>query len=105
MKQTLTGSLAILALAMSSMAHAVDLSQSDLESRQRSKVVKMKAKNASTSAQNYNFLAAQGQSESEECGSQSIGNVSTNRRAGPAPREVFVFAPGAINIVSSNGCR
>lgn len=38
------------------------------------------------------------------CGSQSIGNVDTGGRAGPAPREVFVFAPNAINIVSQGGC-
>jgi hypothetical protein len=37
------------------------------------------------------------------CGSQSIGNVDTG--VGPAPREVFVFAPNAINIVGRGGCR
>jgi hypothetical protein len=40
-----------------------------------------------------------------KCGSQSIGNVDTNGRIGAAPREVFVFAPNAINLVSGPGCR
>ena len=41
---------------------------------------------------------------SPSCGSQSIGNVDTNGRIGTAPREVFVFAPNAINLVTANGC-
>ena len=40
----------------------------------------------------------------EGCGSQSIGNVNTGGNIGTAPREVFVFAPNAINLVSGNGC-
>jgi hypothetical protein len=39
------------------------------------------------------------------CGSQSIGNIDTGGRIGTAPREVFVFAPNAINLVTANGCR
>lgn len=39
------------------------------------------------------------------CGSQAIGNVDTGGRIGAAPREVFVFAPNAINIVGRGGCR
>ena len=40
----------------------------------------------------------------DSCGSQSIGNIDTGRRGGPAPREVFVFAPNAINIVGRGAC-
>ena len=39
------------------------------------------------------------------CGSQSIGNIDTGGRIGAAPREVFVFAPNAINIVGRGGCQ
>lgn len=41
--------------------------------------------------------------QDSDCGSQSIGNVDT--RGGPAPRELFVFAPNAINIVGRSSCR
>ena len=43
-------------------------------------------------------------SNSATCGSQSIGNIDTGGRIGAAPREVFVFAPNAINIVGRGGC-
>ncbi|SEB09661.1 hypothetical protein [Variovorax sp. YR216] len=39
------------------------------------------------------------------CGSQSIGNIDTGGRIGAAPREVFVFAPNAINIVGRGSCQ
>ncbi|WP_298825741.1 hypothetical protein [uncultured Piscinibacter sp.] len=48
---------------------------------------------------------AQGKSlDASRCGSQSIGNVDTGGRIGAAPREVFVFAPNAVNIVGRGGC-
>lgn len=42
--------------------------------------------------------------DESHCGSQSIGNIDTGGHGGPAPREVFVFAPNAINIVGRGGC-
>jgi hypothetical protein len=39
------------------------------------------------------------------CGSQAIGTIDTGGRAGAAPREVFVFAPNAVNIVGRGSCR
>jgi hypothetical protein len=44
------------------------------------------------------------QNQNTSCGSQSIGNVNTGGRIGAQPREVFVFAPNAINIVGRGGC-
>ncbi len=38
------------------------------------------------------------------CGSQNIGNVNTGGQPGAAPREIFVFAPNAINIVGPRAC-
>lgn len=43
--------------------------------------------------------------DSSSCGSQSIGNIDTGGRIGASPREVFVFAPNAINIVGRGSCR
>ena len=45
-----------------------------------------------------------GQNQNSSCGSQNIGNVDTGGRIGAQPREVFVFAPNAINIVGRGGC-
>lgn len=42
--------------------------------------------------------------DQSSCGSQNIGNVDTNGRSGAAPRELFVFAPNAINIVGRGSC-
>ncbi len=39
------------------------------------------------------------------CGSQNIGNVDTGGRIGSQPREVFVYAPNAFNVVTRGGCR
>ena len=40
-----------------------------------------------------------------DCGSQNIGNVNTNGRIGSQPREVFVYAPNSVNVVTRGGCR
>lgn len=42
--------------------------------------------------------------DQSNCGSQSIGNLDTGN-TGAAPREVFVFAPNAINIVGRGSCK
>ena len=73
-----------------------------VESKFRARIAKEKIR---TSAQQRRAeeqsKAADGQAS---CGSQNIGNIDTDGR-GPAPREVFVFAPNAINIVGRGGCR
>jgi hypothetical protein len=74
-----------------------------VDSKFRAKIAKEKIRAAAqerkAAAQDKNSLDQSG------CGSQSIGNVDTGGRGGAAPREVFVFAPNAINIVGSGGCR
>ena len=68
----------------------------------RSKIAKEKIRTAAQERK----AEAQGKSlDQNSCGSQSIGNVDTGGRNGAAPREVFVFAPNAINIVGRGGCR
>jgi hypothetical protein len=72
-----------------------------LDARFRAKIAKEKIR---TAAQERKARELDKKSLNEsECGSQSIGNVDTG--VGPAPREVFVFAPNAINIVGRGACR
>lgn len=75
----------------------------ELEAAQRAKVAKKKLEASAAERQ----AAAQGkeQQRAADCGSQSIGNINTGGQIGAAPREVFVFAPNAINIVGRGGCR
>lgn len=80
-------------------AHADD-GESQIDSKFRAKIVKEKAKAAVRNAQQ----SKTGQNGDADCGSQNIGNVNTGGRVGAAPREVFVFAPNAINVVSGRGC-
>ena len=74
----------------------------DINPKFRARIAKEKAKQASIQASSG---SANGSTNagSPQCGSQNIGNIDTNGRAGTAPREVFVFAPNAINTVN-NGC-
>jgi hypothetical protein len=78
----------------------------DLDTRFRAKLMKekskIKAEQSTLDAQNRK--ANETVSPDSDCGSQNIGNVNTNGRPGAAPREIFVFAPNAINIVNSRGC-
>lgn len=80
---------------------------SDLDTRQRAKIAKAKAKAANQEAESFNFLSNGNGNGTEKpaCGSQSIGNVQLNRQAGVGPREIFIFAPDAINIVGPRGCQ
>jgi hypothetical protein len=75
----------------------------DLDNRMRAKIAKEKVKQAA----NERRLDKQGKGTDDNptCGSQNIGNVDTGGRPGAAPREVFVFAPNAVNIVTRGGCR
>jgi hypothetical protein len=76
----------------------------ELDSRFRAKLMKEKAKiNAEQSNQNLKDRRTDAANDTD-CGSQNIGNVNSNGRPGTAPREIFVFAPNAINIVNSRGC-
>lgn len=74
----------------------------DVDTRFRAKIAKEKVKQAARERQN----GKSGQGiDNAQCGSQNIGNVNTGGKPGTAPREVFVFAPNAINLVTGSGCR
>lgn len=97
--------LALLALAaVTRLAVAGDLDDADLDSRFRAKIIKEKARQASINRSHEQRLQGQSGNPGAECGSQNIGVVDTGGRIGAAPREIFVFAPNAINVVSGRGC-
>jgi hypothetical protein len=74
----------------------------DVEASFRAKIAKEKIR---TAAQQRKAEELGKSADEGSCGSQSIGNIDTGGRPGAAPREVFVFAPNAINIVGRGGCR
>lgn len=73
-----------------------------VEPKYRARIAKEKIRAAAQERQNE----AQEKKALDQsgCGSQSIGNVDTGGRAATAPRELFVFAPNAINIVGRGSC-
>ena len=94
----------LLALAaLTPLAHAGEESL-DIDTKFRAKLAKEKIKQAANERENDRREKGL-QNGGAECGSQNIGNVDTNGRPGTAPREVFVFAPNAINFVGAGGCR
>lgn len=104
-KTKLTTLCALLAAALqtSMSAYAVEDSQFDIDPKFRARIAKEKAKQATVRSQ----FGPNGQSPDplSQCGSMNIGNVDTGGRIGAMPREIFVFAPNAINLVSSQGCK
>jgi hypothetical protein len=103
--QKLTAMLMLVATAFAAVqAFAASSSASfDVDPEFRAKIAKEKAKQNATNATNFKFNNGAG--PAPDCGSQNIGNVDTGGRIGAAPREVFVFAPNAINLVNGSGCR
>lgn len=75
----------------------------DIEARNRAKIAKEKVRHGALIRQGEEAGSKAG--DNANCGSQNIGNVNANGRPGTAPREVFVFAPNAINLVTARGCR
>lgn len=77
---------------------------SDIDPRFRAKIVKQKVKMRAMESSLDG--ARQGQpGDDADCGSQNIGNVNTGGKIGRTPREVFVYAPNAMNFVSGRGCQ
>ena len=93
------------ALALVGTAHAADSLGADLNPRTRAKIAKAKAKAAAEEAENFNFLNNGNGEKKADCGSQQIGNIDLNRQAGVGPREIFIFAPNAINVVGPRRCQ
>lgn len=83
-----------------STAHAADDADFDINPKFRAKIAKEKAKQAVTA----NAKGKKDDSSSSDCGSQNIGNIEASG-IGRGPREVFIFAPNTINVVSGSGCK
>lgn len=104
MKTSMLKALAIATL-LAAGGHATAAGQEslDIETRFRAKIAKEKVKQSAREREldrkDKNAQAA------PDCGSQNIGVIDTNDRPGTAPREVFVFAPNAINLVNGKGCQ
>lgn len=105
---------AVLALLLqASPAQAYDLDQGELNTRFSAKVAKERTRqNTIQQMQDRNdrfddrFGVGQGRGvNGNDCGSQNIGNVNTGGRTGSQPREVFVYAPNSVNVVTRGGCR
>jgi hypothetical protein len=90
------------AIALGSSLNAISGQElMGVDAQFRAKIAKEKIRTAAQERK----AESQGKSlDQSSCGSQNIGNVDTNGRIGAAPREVFVFAPNAINIVGRGGC-
>jgi hypothetical protein len=76
-----------------------------VETKFRAKIVKEKVRMAAQERKAAAMDAGEARTpDTARCGSQNIGNVDTSRTGANAPREVFVFAPNAINIVGRGSC-
>jgi len=96
--------VAVALLATTQLAHAAGLfADQDVDPRFKAKIMKEKAKQNAQLGKSFNFTS--NAPADAHCGSQNIGNVDTGGRIGAAPREVFVFAPNATNLVSGQGCK
>lgn len=98
-----TTRIVLIAIALGSSLNAISGQElMAVDAPFRAKIAKEKIRTAAQERK----AESQGKSlDQSSCGSQNIGNVDTNGRIGAAaPREVFVFAPNAINIVGRGGC-
>jgi hypothetical protein len=92
-------------LAATTSVRAGDFGDAEIEPRFRAKIVKQKIKMKANEVNSFKFNQGGGSASDAECGTQNIGNVDTGGKIGRGPREVFVFAPNAINLVSGRGCQ
>jgi hypothetical protein len=107
MKTLILKSLAIAALSAAGAQAFAGEEMLDVETRFRAKIAKEKIKMEfqERRAQEASNKVNGDSTPAPSCGSQSIGNIDTDGRIGAAPREVFVFAPNSINLVTGSGCK
>lgn len=100
----LFGATAVLALlSTTQLAQAAGLfAGQEVDPQFKAKIMKEKAKQNILAGNKTN--GSSGAQAGAQCGSQNIGNIDTGGKIGATPREVFVFAPNAINLVSGLGC-
>lgn len=103
--RTLRALAALALLAAAGAAAQAGEESLDIDTRFRAKIAKEKLKQAALERASERQGLSDAEAGQAQCGSQNIGNVDTGGRPGRAPREVFVFAPNAINLVTRGGCR
>ena len=93
-------------LAFSPLAHAGE-EVFDIDSRFRAKIAKEKLKQGFAAAPGADRATARATTPPAANAAARTSATSTPAAARPAaaPREVFVFAPNAINLVTGCGCR
>lgn len=103
MKMLILHSIAIAVLGFAGLHARAGEESLDIETRFRAKIAKEKIKQSARQRElgrkEKNAQAA------ADCGSQNIGVIDNSDRPGATPREVFVFAPNAINLVTGKGCQ
>jgi hypothetical protein len=95
--------LALVVVALAATPAHADDEAFGIDPKFRAKIAKERLKQSARDRQDAS--RADAPDRAADCGSQNIGNIDTGGRPGAAPREVFVFAPNAINIVGRGGCR
>ena len=107
MKTLILKVLAIAALSSAGAQAFAGEEMLDVDTRFRAKIAKEKIKMEfqERRAQEASNKVNGDSTPAPSCGSQNIGNVDTDGRIGTAPREVFVFAPNSINLVTGSGCK
>jgi len=103
MKTLILHSIAIAVLAFAGSHARAGEESLDVETRFRAKIAKEKVKQSAR--QREQDRKEKNQQAVADCGSQNIGVIDNSERPGAAPREVFVFAPNAINLVTGKGCQ
>ena len=103
MKTLILHSIALAVLAVAGPHARAGEETLELDTRFRARIAKEKVKQ---SARERELDRKQkDQQPAADCGSQNIGVIDNSERPGAAPREVFVFAPNAINLVTGKGCQ
>lgn len=105
MKSVMRTSLTLLVLLVAASHAGASEDEFDIDPGNRAKIAKEKVRQGAKLREAQKLGNSTGSTGSDDCGSQNIGNIDTEGRRGAAPREVFIFAPNAINLVQSGGCR
>lgn len=87
-------------LMVSGLCHAVMPEGIDMDPKFRAKIMKQRAKQNAKMSE----MTQDQDDDDDECGSQNIGVIESNGKPGSTPKEVIVYAPNAINVVSGR-CR
>lgn len=95
--------LIALLCAFQNAAVAASAEVEDVDAGKRSKI--MRARMLANMQMAKDARLDNGVGDMADCGSQNIGVINQAAMRGRMPRDLVVYAPGAINVVSGRGCR